>query len=105
MIMTLQTLLCMARKDIEFFKSFSLGTFIHSQAVPGVTLDVWLKNRSHSFLPAPPCHDGDVDAVAAHHQGPVGLKGVEQNIFRQLVLGLLHCHSSGIIHRGEACLR
>lgn len=40
-------------------------------------------------------------AAAAAAGSAGGLGPLERDIFRQLALGLLHCHSAGIIHRGE----
>lgn len=44
---------------------------------------------------------GPRPAAAAAAGSAGGLGPVERDIFRQLALGLLHCHSAGIIHRGE----
>ena len=107
--------------------------YISMEAVPGVTLDVWLKKRAHTMLPAPRAHSpahmapsgldgpsatpytairGGAACAPSANDGPavggggggggrLALCGMERAIFRQIVLGLLHCHSAGIIHRGE----
>lgn len=61
---------------------------IAMELVLGDTLDAWLRNRN--------AHMSDGCEV-------VGVLGLESQIFRQVVLGLSHCHAAGIIHRVRTC--
>jgi serine/threonine protein kinase len=97
--------------------------YISMEAVPGVTLDVWMKHKVQSgLLPQPSNNnasrnwssnvttgssddalsDGNEHKGARNGSVPGQLGGLEREIFRQLVTGLLHCHAAGVIHRGEA---
>ncbi|GAX82089.1 hypothetical protein CEUSTIGMA_g9517.t1 [Chlamydomonas eustigma] len=103
--------------------------YISMEAVHGVTLDVWLKRRvvvQSSLLPQPGTVTGSSSSSSSNNKGTLSsssnvasllseggvqaadasrivltgrLGGIEREIFRQLVTGLLHCHGAGVIHR------
>ena len=117
------------RRDLMASPPRAIGTlkwpyvlYISMEPVPGITLDIWLKKRDHDgqlLLPGGSsvsrCADGLSSAEgslsSSSSSSPSGADGAllalplmlreEKAIFKQIVLGLLHCHSAGIIHRGK----
>ncbi len=79
-------------------KKWPYVLFISMEPVSGITLDMWLKRRLHRMLPAPADRSGH-ESLASESRGWLG--SMEHEIFRQIVLGLMHCHAAGVIHRGR----